>query len=248
MKNSRAVWDQYINEYASDVGEAATASPPVSPESATAADSVGIPGITENPPEPDAAPLLLDDSDDVPDDMIDPVSLKLDEIERHLERLGREFESKLKHDTHKNRVIDTLHRELQEYKKDVIKKQVKALIMDIIQFVDNSRKLAQHYSVQDASAADPRKLIRLLNGIPSNLEDVMGRQGVSSFTCEDSVFDPTRQRVLRRVETSDPSEDKTIAQRLHPGYEWDGDMIRPELVSVYVHREVRVEEVRDSDE
>ena len=49
------------------------------------------------------------------------------------------------------------------------------------------------------------------------------------------MIDSSRQRILNKIETDDPEKDKTVAERLRPGYEWDGKIIRPEMVSAYIY-------------
>jgi molecular chaperone GrpE len=41
---------------------------------------------------------------------------------------------------------------------------------------------------------------------------------------------------LKRIETSDPVEDRKVAESLKPGYEWDGKVIRPEIVAVFLYK------------
>lgn len=239
------VWDKYLNE--------------PSPEEVKKADAPPEPEITEtdSPPSgahgessgddevyiPDAVPLSsIKESDE-------QVFSRLDNIEGKLDLLFREFQGKLKYDSHKDKIIDELHRELQDYKDGMIKKHLKSMIMDLIKIIDNIRRLTEHYKAQNPSNADPKKLIRLLENIPSDLEDLCHLQGVEPYTCKGKNFDATRQRVLKKIETKDIVKDKTIAMSLRPGYEWDEKIIRPELVAVYVYSEGSVEkEVRNSDE
>jgi len=47
----------------------------------------------------------------------------LDLLVTKLYTLQAEFQSKLKYDQHKDKIIDDLHRELQEYKSDLINKK-----------------------------------------------------------------------------------------------------------------------------
>lgn len=162
------------------------------------------------------------------------LNLKLSEIQDQMTALYQEFQSKLKYDAHKDRMIDKLHKELQEYKGDILKKYLKSFIMDIIQSIDNIRKLSGHYSAQAPSEQDPVKLLGLLESVPADLEDLFYRQGITVFTCDETIFNPARQRILKTVETSDMSKDKTVAESMRPGYEWEGQIIRPELVAVYV--------------
>ncbi len=169
------------------------------------------------------------------------LNMKLAEVQEQMTALYQEFQSKLKYDAHKDRMIDKLHKELQEYKGDILKKYLKAIIMDIIQTIDNIRKLANHYSSQDPSEQDPAKLLGLLESVPSDLEDLFYRQGINAFTCDETIFDPARQRILKTIETSDMSKDKTVAESMRPGYEWEGQIIRPEMVAVYVCKTVSEE-------
>lgn len=176
----------------------------------------------------------------LPDDTIISMLLKLYEhiinIEKKTEHLDKEFQGKLKYDAHKDKVIDNLHQELQAYKDDLLKKYLKSFVMDIIYVIDNIRRLTNHYNSLPLSERDPVKLLSLMESIPSDLEDIFTRQGIRTFTCDNNIFDPKRQRVLKKTETNEPSRDKTVAESLRPGYEWDDQVIRPEMVAVYVHQ------------
>ncbi|MDM8539144.1 nucleotide exchange factor GrpE, partial [Desulfobacterales bacterium HSG17] len=114
---------------------------------------------------------------------------------------------------------------------------------------DSIRKLSQFYNAQNPSKNDPEKLLNLLKNIPSDLEDICSRQGITPFIGEGIDFDPTRQRVLKKIETQEKEKDKKVAESIHPGYEWDGDMIRPEMVAVYDYiNPLPDTEMRNSDE
>ena len=69
----------------------------------------------------------------------------------------------------------------------------------------------------------------------------------SIINADGNLFDARRQRVLKKIETSDIAKDKTVAESLRPGYEWDGQILRPEIVAVYVYQGGE-SEVRGSDE
>ena len=186
-----------------------------------------------------------------PDDTIISMLMQLYEssmkVEKKLEHLDREFAGKIRHDTHKDRIIDNLHQELQAYKDDILKKYLKNFITDMIYVIDNIRRLTSHYASLPSAEKDPEKLLGLMDGIPSDLEDIFYRQGIKTYTCEGNSFDARRQRVLKKIETSDLSKDKTVAESLRPGYEWDGQILRPEIVAVYVYQGGE-NEVRSSDE
>ncbi len=246
-QDSEAAWDRYINEGVPDSGEPSESTDPPEPPAETPTH-LSAPAPASSPPETsptgpsEGEPPGMDDDpgyliageDD--DEIIDPIQIKLEEIHGGLEELRRDFEFKLKNDAQKNKIIDGLHQELQAYKNDIVKSHLRSLVMDVIQFIDNTRKLTQHYAAMDEKDVDPAKLLHLLEGIPSELEDLISRQGVTPFTCESRNFDPSRQRAIKRLPTPDADQDKTVAETVHPGYQWDGQIIRPEMVMVHVFK------------
>jgi len=160
----------------------------------------------------------------------------LDEIKDQLKELSKTFESKLRYDEHKNKIIDDLHKSLQEYREGLVKKYLHRIVTDIIKIVDDMRKFTSHYKDQPASEETSAKLHKYIENIASDLEDLFAWEGVVPFNSEGETFDPSRQRILNKIETDDPEKDKTVAERLRPGYEWDGKIIRPEMVSVYIYQ------------
>ena len=177
------------------------------------------------------------------DEGLDIKDLKLDAIEGKLNNLYHEFQSKIKYDTHKEKIIDDLHNELREYKDGLIKKQVIAIIKDIIVIIDNVRKSINYdtsfeTSSFETTSIDSEKFFKHAEGVISDLEDILMLHDVEPFIVDNSVFDPARQRVVQKVETSEKIKDKTIARRLCPGYESEKKIIRPEKVEVYVFNDM----------
>jgi len=172
---------------------------------------------------------------DIPDEESSGLS-PFDEIKEQLKDLSQAFESKLKYDEHKNKTIDDLHQSLQGYREGLVKKYLHRIITDIIKIVDDMRKFTSHNKKLPASDETTEKLFKYIENIASDLEDLFSWEGVVSFTCNGDLVDTSRQRVLDRIETDDPAKDKTVAERLRPGYEWDGKVIRPEMVSAYIYQ------------
>ena len=160
---------------------------------------------------------------------------KLEVVQHQLRRLNEEFDTKLKYDAHKEKIIDHLHEELQEYKNDIFSKHQHSLVSDVIKIIDDIRKLTAHYRSMRPENWDPAKLLEYLEQIPFDLEDMFLLRGISPFTEASRTVDPARQRITKRLPTSDPSQDKLVAVSLRPGYECDGRVLRPELVAVYVY-------------
>jgi len=257
-KDSEAVWDQYINEGSPVQTPVQTIDNSSNIDSkdldskddlSSAVNTLESDKFEPDKFKPDKFETYKDDIIPEQDDIIDPVNLKLDDIQNQLNIIQKEFNQKIKFDAHKNKIIDNLHQELQEHKNDILKKYLKSVILDIIQFTDSLRKLSNFYNTQDPSEIDPEKLLNLLKHIPSDLEDICSKQGITPFTNEGADFNPSRQRVLKKIETQEKEKDKKVAESIHPGYEWDGIMIRPEMVAVYNYiKPLPDTEMRDSDE
>ncbi|MCF8024402.1 MAG: nucleotide exchange factor GrpE [Desulfobacteraceae bacterium] len=159
----------------------------------------------------------------------------VDDLRAQMRSLAGEFETKLKYDEHKNRIIDGLHQELQEYREGLIKKHFHSMITDAIKIIDDIRKFKAHYEDDPPSEETLPSLLGFLEDIASDIEDLFSWQGVTPFTCNTEHFDNARQRVVKKVETHDPEMDKKVAGSLRPGYEWEGKVLRPEMVAVYVY-------------
>ncbi len=200
------------------------------PDGETAADSA----IESGPATESAVNMSMDMPPDIPMNM--PM---ITVIKNQIDELSNAFESKLKYDAHKNKIIDDLHRNLQDFREGLVKKYIHRIIMDIIKVVDDMRKFTIHYKNQadtDAPTDEKtEKLLKYIENTASDLEDLFSWEGVVPFSCEGDVFDPARQRVLKKIDTDDPEKDKIVAERLRPGYEWDGKVVRPEMVSAYAY-------------
>jgi len=178
---------------------------------------------------------VLPASSDVLPDMNQQTAF-LEAIKLQIEDLAQAFDTKLKYDDHKNKIIDELHQSLQQHRDGLLKKYLHRLVMDVIKIVDDMRKITNHYNQQQDCDETSVKLLKYIENIASDLEDMFSWEGVTPFTGDGNAVDPTRQRILNKVPTNDITKDKTIAERLRPGYEWDGKIIRPEMVSVYIYQ------------
>jgi molecular chaperone GrpE (heat shock protein) len=173
----------------------------------------------------------------------------LDKISQQLVNIEREFQTKLKYDAHKEKIIDSLHQELQEYKENLVRKLSMNTYRDIIKLIDDIKKMIHHFDANQVIDEDPGKVLRFLKTVPSDLEDILTYQGVTAYSSCDDRFNPARQRMMHKVPTSQEEKDKTIAEHLRPGYAHEELIIRPELVNVYVfNHEADCKETRSSDE
>ncbi len=176
--------------------------------------------ITSNPVQKDLGPLFQ----------------QLVQVQQDVQKLSNEFKSKLKYDESKQKIIDQLHGELQEYRNDLIRSLLRPVFMDIIHLADDQRKLLSTYQDKAQEDLDPGKLLSLMEDIPDTLDEILYRQGVDIFQNEEPQFDPNCQKALKRITTHEADKKRKIAQRVRPGYQWDGHLLRPEIVGVYVYQ------------
>ncbi|PIP37704.1 MAG: nucleotide exchange factor GrpE [Desulfobacterales bacterium CG23_combo_of_CG06-09_8_20_14_all_51_8] len=195
-------------------------------------------GGAESEPGPGEDGVTAAETDATPAQIPD----RVDEIKSLMENLAQAFETKLKYDAHKNKIIDDLHQALQDHREGLIKKYLHRIVTDIIKVVDDVRKFTSHHKNQPASDETMAKLINYMETIASDLEDLFSWEGVTPFTCDGDTIDLSRQRIIQRIVTDDPEKDKTIAERLRPGYEWDGKIIRPEMISAFIYQTESVAE------
>ncbi|MFW6052861.1 MAG: hypothetical protein ACOC8I_03015, partial [Desulfosalsimonas sp.] len=85
------------------------------------------------------------DEQDNPDETL---SDAVNDLRAKMRTLAEEFEAKLKYDDHKNRIIDGLHQELQQYREGLIKKYFHSMVTDAIKIIDDIRKFKTHYEEQ----------------------------------------------------------------------------------------------------
>lgn len=168
----------------------------------------------------------------------------IDDVYALLERLGVEFERKLKYDAKKDQMVDALHAENSEYKKDVRWSVKKDLVESFIHEIDDVEKRWKP-SKLDEIPSDPEELARehkrllkyLCVELPENLRFALESHDIYAYTSEPGLeFDPKTQRALRTSSTDKPELDKTT-RPMRPGYKTivrgQETVIRPELVEVF---------------
>lgn len=181
------------------------------------------------------------------EDAKDNIANMLEKLTTTQQQIQKDFQDKLKYDKHKEQTIDTLHRELQEYKDDVVKSTMKPLINDLIFVNDSIYKLVDNLR-DSKDPLDPEKILNLMESITTDIDNVLFRQGIESYTCPEEKIDMRKQTIFQTVPINDETKEKHIANRVRKGYEWDEKIIRKEAVSVYVHDDSVSEEEQDAAE
>ena len=155
-------------------------------------------------------------------------------VEQRLSTLQSLFDREVRAEATRERIVDRLHAELQEYKQDLLLKVQQPIFIDLIQLHDDIGKMIE---AQPAEDADQAAAVRgTLESIRTAILDILYRQGVEPFQTEGDEFDPRRQRAVTTVPVDEPGQNRTIAGRLRPGFQAGEKIIRAEMVSVYTVR------------
>jgi molecular chaperone GrpE len=155
-------------------------------------------------------------------------------LNRKLDALQTVFDREIRAEATREKVVDRLHAELQEYKQGLLLGILKPVFVDLIQLHDDMGKMIASQSESEGEVA---RLLGLIQGFQQGIEDILYRQGVEPFAQDGDAFDPRRQRALSTIPTDDPTKNKQVATRLRKGFQAGDKVIRPEMVTVYSYKE-----------
>ena len=178
---------------------------------------------------------MTDQENLIPEDFIEENSAdETPSLSSLLEKLLADFQSKLKYDEHKNKIIDEQHAELQEFRGGLLRKIVTRILADVIFELDDTEKLTRFYEAAEPTPENYEKLLKLTRQFAENLRLLLEKNEAVPYRCEPGTpFDPRRQRAMSILPTDDPAKDKTVAATIRWGFEYEGKVLRQEMVEVY---------------
>ncbi len=157
-------------------------------------------------------------------------------ISSKLESLKSQFDREVRAEAAREKILDRLHAELQEYKNGLLLGIMRPVFVDLIQLHDDIGKMIDATTPSDGEVS---RLIKVMRGFQQGVIDILYRQGVEPYQVEGDVFDPRRQRAIATLTIEDAELNKRVAARHRPGFLADHKVIRPEVVTVYsVKRQV----------
>ena len=149
------------------------------------------------------------------------------------QRILDAFEQKLAFDASKEKQINRLHEELQGYRSDLVAKAVRPVLQSMIRLHDDFGKVLDALEREDPAQVTPQRLFEILKGFRDDVELALGHNGVNVYRTDTDVFDPRRQKVLRKVEAIEPGQIGQLAARMRPGFEYGESILEKERVAVY---------------
>jgi len=148
---------------------------------------------------------------------------------KEIRQLGQDFDTKIKYDESKERLIESLHRELQTYREGLHFRVLRPVFTDLITMYDDIGKLLDSLT----AGGNLDQVVHTLTMYRENIEEILQRNGAVSFAIEGEAFLPSRQRILRVVPTADPALDKQVARRVRKGFMYEDIVLRAEVVETY---------------
>jgi molecular chaperone GrpE len=143
------------------------------------------------------------------------------------------FDSKIKYDASKERVIDTLHKELQAYREGLHFKILRPIFLDLISMHDDLNHLLGYDAGAETNHEAVLKLRRSLKSFQETIEEILERHGVEVYHEAGEEFVAQRQRAIKTIETNVREEDRWVAERIRKGFAYEGRVIRPEIVAIF---------------
>ncbi len=107
-----------------------------------------------------------------------------EQLARRLDSLQALLEREQRAEASRERVVDRLHAELQEYKQDLLLKVQRPIFVDLIQLHDDIGKMIEARAPADAEPERAAALRGTLESIQTAIEDILYRQGVEPFSVE----------------------------------------------------------------
>ncbi len=163
-----------------------------------------------------------------PNDLINTLLERIENLSQQNELLLKKFESKIAEDGHKAQLFDKMYNELQSYKTDLYAKIIKPFILSTITLLDDTNTFIGKLGENESALAE-----KYLRTMPDDLIDILESNGVVLYEDDVDKFNPRTQRVVKQVPTDNLDLDNFIVKRIRKGYSWNGVNLKPELVWIY---------------
>lgn len=165
------------------------------------------------------------------------VSKENEDILQAIAALQKCFDNKIVQDAHKNMLFDEMHRELTRYQNGVMDKIVETMALDIIQLVDSTKGHVRVYEEKEATEDNYKRLLRVVKGIAEDLQDILYRQNIESYSVAGDEVDVRRQKIIQILDTAEADKDNLVAERTAEGYEKGEKVLRPERIKIFKYKE-----------
>ena len=165
-----------------------------------------------------------------------------------LDDLTKLFERKILVSASQDKIIASMHKELEEYKNDFYFNMIKPILDDIINTRDSILRISRT-NIDKGLTEIP---IKTLSDYSFDLEEILIKNGVEVFSrSEGDEFSPQEAQLVEKVYTNDESLKHKIAKVLSDGYKYNDRILSRQRVNVYFYKEDlenKEENLEDKDE
>lgn len=168
------------------------------------------------------------------DERIGRIEECLETVLGSIRRLDKKFEKEILNSETRDSTVKTIYKELNEYKAGLVEKAMKEVLYDFIDIREMMLSRAKH--LQKEGEGEMISIEEFLS-YADDIGDILEKHDVIIYKGEPGVKNvATRQKIVRKAETEDESLVKTVAESLSYGYEYNGRVIYPEKISIFVKK------------
>lgn len=154
-------------------------------------------------------------------------------IAKGMESLQNAFDSKIKYDDSKDKIIDALHAELQSHRDDLVFKILRPVIIDLIDMHNDINSMLSYEKNAVDETMPTARLVNTLQSFQGTIVEILARNGVEAFSEPGELFAPKKQRSIRILDTDDQAKNGTVVERLRRGFIHEDRLLAHEHVVVY---------------
>ena len=158
----------------------------------------------------------------------------INDLSEKIEKMSKQFDAKIMHTAHEEKIVDQMHSELQKYKEDMYAQLVRPILIDIIEVRDSILRVSQAYNNKPVDEQDIP--LKTFSDYAYDVQDILEKNNITIYRSnEGEAFAPIKQRVVKKISTPVEELHGKIAESLSDGYEYLGKTVSPEKISVYVY-------------
>ena len=163
-----------------------------------------------------------------------PIMSTINELSDKIEQLSKQFDAKIMHTSHEEKIVDQMHAELQKYKEDMYAQLVRPILLDIIEMRDSIMRVSKAYT--EKPAEEQIIPLKTFSDYAYDVQDILEKNNINIYKSkEGDSFTPIKQRVIKKISTPVEELHGKVAESLSDGYEYLGKTISPEKIAVYAY-------------
>jgi molecular chaperone GrpE (heat shock protein) len=157
-------------------------------------------------------------------------------ITERLDQLSDLFTERIRYTEHEEKIIDSMHRELQKYKEDIYAQLLRPILLDIIDIRESILRMSAIYlgKAEGEQAIPNDQFVKYAR----EMLDILEKNNVEAYRSkEGEAYTPVRQRIDKKIITNDKELHGKIAESLSDGYSYNNRTIFAEKIAVYLFEE-----------